>query len=66
MTTDPDKLWYYDLSTGEVSQGRQVSTFDRIGPYPDRESAQHALEKARERTEAADAEDRRWNEGWKD
>jgi len=35
---------------------------DRLGPYPDRETAAHALDLARERTEAADRADREWDE----
>ncbi|WP_372448861.1 MULTISPECIES: hypothetical protein [Saccharopolyspora] len=35
---------------------------DRLGPYPDQQTAARALEIAEERTEAADEADRRWKE----
>ncbi|QNG18465.1 hypothetical protein G4H71_01225 [Rhodococcus triatomae] len=60
--TDDDKLWYYDLENGTVAQGKQTSTFTRMGPYPDRESAEHALQIAAERTKEADRVDEEWNE----
>ncbi len=56
-TADPDSSWYYDLKTGEVTQGRQRSWTRRMGPYPTAEAASRALETARERNEAWDAED---------
>jgi hypothetical protein len=35
----------------------------RLGPYPTREAAEHALESVRERNARLDAEDRAWDEG---
>lgn len=60
---DDDSLWYYDLGTGEVTQGKQTSSFTRMGPYPDRAAAEHALQIAAERTKQADRADEEWNEG---
>ena len=55
--------FWYNPATGEVEEGR-VSPWDqRMGPYPTREAAQQALEKAQARTEAWDEADRRWREG---
>ncbi|WP_308281601.1 SPOR domain-containing protein [Cellulomonas sp. PS-H5] len=51
--------FYYNTETGQVEQGKQSTWSHLMGPYPTREAAQHALEKARSRTEAWDEEDRR-------
>ncbi|GAA2545007.1 hypothetical protein [Pseudonocardia hydrocarbonoxydans] len=57
-----DEEWYYSLIDGRVvSADDGVRAADRLGPYPDRESAARALEIARERTEANDRADREWN-----
>ena len=62
MTDQADGFWY-NPTTGEVEEGRQSPWTDRMGPYPTREAAQHALERAAGRSEAWDEEDRRWREG---
>jgi hypothetical protein len=54
--------WYYRLTDGKVVRAEEARAADRLGPYPDRETAARALEIARERTEAADRADREWNE----
>lgn len=54
--------WYYSLTTGTVVRAEEVRAADRLGPYPDRETAARALEVARERTEAADRADREWRD----
>ncbi|WP_454051753.1 SPOR domain-containing protein [Cellulomonas sp. Marseille-Q8402] len=51
--------FYYNTETGQVEQGKQSTWSHLMGPYPTREAAQHALEKARSRSEAWDEEDRR-------
>ncbi|WP_262348428.1 SPOR domain-containing protein [Cellulosimicrobium cellulans] len=51
--------FYYNTETGQVEQGKQSTWSHLMGPYPTREAAQHALDKARARTEAWDEEDRR-------
>jgi hypothetical protein len=56
-----DEEWYYSLTDGRVVRAEEVRAADRLGPYPDRETAARALEIARERTEAADRADREWN-----
>lgn len=55
-----DDEWFYSLKDGKVVRAEEVRAADRLGPYPDRETAARALEIARERTEANDREDRRW------
>jgi hypothetical protein len=57
-----DEEWYYSLKDGRVVKAEEVRAADRLGPYPDKETAARALEIARERTEANDAADREWNE----
>ncbi|MGH3861991.1 hypothetical protein [Actinokineospora sp.] len=63
MTTDPnpDPGWYYNTRTGQVEHGEVGRAIDRLGPYPDRATAERALQIARERTEAADKADRAWS-----
>lgn len=59
-----DDEWYFSLKDGRVVRaGEGVRAADRLGPYPDRETAARALEIARERTETRDREDREWNRG---
>ena len=58
-----DEQWFYCLKHGTVETKDGCRAADRLGPYPDRETAARALEIARERTEAEDRKDRRWNSG---
>lgn len=51
--------FYYNTETRQVEQGKQSTWSHLMGPYPTREAAQHALEKARARSEAWDEADRR-------
>ncbi len=57
-----DEQWFYCLKHGTVEGPQGCRAADRLGPYPDRETAARALEIARERTEAADRADREWDE----
>ena len=57
-----DEQWYYNLKTGQVEGPEGARAADRLGPYPDRETAARALEIARERTEAADRSDEEWDQ----
>jgi hypothetical protein len=50
--------YYFDTRTGEVTRGPQKAWSSRMGPYPTREAAAQALERARARSEAWDEEDR--------
>ncbi|WP_433272857.1 hypothetical protein ACQPZA_20655 [Pseudonocardia xinjiangensis] len=54
--------WFYCLKHGTVEPAEGCRAADRLGPYPDRETASRALEIAHERTEAADRADREWAE----
>lgn len=58
-----DEEWFYCLKHGTVEPKAGCRAADRLGPYPDRETAARALEIARERTEAEDRKDRRWSSG---
>ncbi|ATE52620.1 hypothetical protein [Actinosynnema pretiosum] len=60
---DPDG-WYYCLTHRTSEQGLGCRGADRMGPYPDRATADRALEIARQRTENADAADEAEDE-WK-
>ncbi|AUH69802.1 MULTISPECIES: hypothetical protein [Gordonia] len=52
-----DDQWYFDLSTGNVTQGKIGNVFNRMGPYPDEATARRALEIAAARNAAADSQD---------
>jgi hypothetical protein len=53
--------WYYCLNHKTVEQAEGCRAVDRLGPYPDRETASRAVELARERTEQEDRRDAEWN-----
>lgn len=57
-----DEQWFYCLKHGTVEPAEGCRAADRLGPYPDRETAARALEIARERTEAVDRADAEWAE----
>ncbi|AZA08856.1 hypothetical protein [Corynebacterium pseudopelargi] len=57
---EADYQWYYNLKTGEVAQGKEFPSMDRMGPYESKEAAQHALEIANERNEEADEQEAAW------
>ena len=52
-----EPAFYYDVSTGEVHEGKTIGWENRMGPYPTRDAAAHALELARARTRAWDKDD---------
>lgn len=58
---NPPEGWWYNTRTGQVEHGDVGKAIDRLGPYPDRETAERALQIARERTEAEDKRDRDWS-----
>ncbi len=58
MTPD----YYYDLATGEISQGKVRGAATRMGPYAGREEAEHALAVAQARNEQWEAADRAWDD----
>ena len=50
-----DGDWWYDLSTKQVVQDSEAGkAADRLGPYPSREAAEHALETVQQRNASAD------------
>ncbi len=59
MSDEAEEFWF-NVRTRSVEQGRQSSWEQRLGPYPTREAAEHALQEARGRTEAWDEADEKW------
>lgn len=49
-----DEKFYYNPSTGEVSQGKTTGWDDRMGPYDTAEEAAQALAIAQDRNKSAD------------
>lgn len=54
--------WYFCLKHRQVEPKSGCRAADRLGPYPDQQTAARALEIAEERNQAADEADRRWKE----
>lgn len=52
-----DNQWYYCIKHHQAEQGKTCWYGDRMGPYPDQATAERALEIAKARNKAADAED---------
>ncbi|MDR5700159.1 SPOR domain-containing protein [Agromyces aerolatus] len=44
MAEDIEHQYWYNMHTGEVEQGFQSPSVDRVGPFKTREEAEHALE----------------------
>jgi hypothetical protein len=59
---NPDPGWYYCTKHNTVEHGNVCRSLDRLGPYPDKETAARALEIARARTEAWDKAERDWDD----
>lgn len=57
-----DDKFYFNPTTGEVTQGKVASWDNRMGPYDTREEAAHALEIAAQRNKAADEADEEWED----
>jgi hypothetical protein len=55
-----EEHWWYCLKHQRPEHGNVCGRSDRLGPYPDEATAARALEIVRERNEAADAYDARW------
>lgn len=49
--------YFYNTRTHQVEEGRSSDWSQLMGPYATREEAEHALERARARNEAWDAQD---------
>jgi hypothetical protein len=54
---DVDDQWWFDVVTGHVEHGPGSPNSERLGPYATKEEAEHALQRARERNEAWDAQE---------
>lgn len=52
--------FWFNLTTHAVEEGRQSPGDVRMGPYATRAEAEHALEHARDRSQAWDDADRAW------
>ena len=57
-----DEKFYFNPSTGEVTQGKVASWDNRMGPYDTREEAERALETAAQRNQVADDQDEDWED----
>lgn len=57
---DSTPQWYYCLKHATVEEGVGCRALDRLGPYPSREAAAHALETAARRTREQDRKDAAW------
>ena len=55
-----EREFYYNLSTGQVEEGKVAGASDRMGPYPTAEAAAQAFAKAEARNEEWDADDEAW------
>ncbi|MFC7220033.1 hypothetical protein ACFQLX_17955 [Streptomyces polyrhachis] len=60
---ESDEGWYYCIEHRAVEQGPQCPARDRLGPYPTREAAEHAIQIAEARNEKWDSDDDRWRDG---
>ncbi|MDU0479215.1 hypothetical protein QVA66_08170 [Staphylococcus chromogenes] len=52
-----DTEWFFNPSTGQVAQGKELAWDERMGPYASEAEARAALETASQRNKAADAAD---------
>ena len=58
MDTQQGKQWWYSLKTHKVEDDDGPTPGkDRLGPFPTREAAEHALETVQRRNEEWDAKD---------
>lgn len=68
MADDGDTTveYYFNVRTQMVEKGRQSSWEHLMGPYETPEQATKAMEIARERSKAWDADDAAWRNGEED
>jgi hypothetical protein len=55
---DSEQRWWFCLKHHTVEPEQGCRAEDRLGPYPTREAAEHALETVQRRNEEWDAQDR--------
>ena len=58
-----DEQWFWCFRHEKVEPLEGCPARDRMGPYPDKETAARALEIAHERTARQDKEDEEWEWG---
>ena len=58
--------YYFNTKTQMVEKGRQSSWEHLMGPYDTPEDAANAMEIAKQRSKAWDADDKAWNGGDED
>lgn len=58
-----DGEWYWCLRHHAVEPFEGCRAEDRLGPYPTRDEAAHALQKVQERNEKWDREDEEYEDG---
>ncbi|GAA0995654.1 MULTISPECIES: SPOR domain-containing protein [Subtercola] len=47
MSADPSQQYWYNITTGEVEFGYVSPAPERVGPFPTKVEAEHALETLR-------------------
>jgi hypothetical protein len=63
MTDTEKQQFYWCLKHNTVEAGDALcKSAERLGPYPDRASAERALDTVRQRNESWEAEDTRWED----
>lgn len=62
VDNNPDPGWYFCTRHNTVEHGAVCPAVDRLGPYPDKETASQALEIARKRTESWDKAEKDWDD----
>jgi hypothetical protein len=62
VDNNPDPGWYFCTKHNTVEHGNVCRAADRMGPYPDKETASRAFEIARERTKAWDKAEKDWDD----
>ncbi|HEY0484695.1 MAG TPA: hypothetical protein VGD72_00425 [Mycobacteriales bacterium] len=61
--SDVEQQYYFCLKHNTVESGDSLcKSADRLGPYPDRATAERALDTVQQRNESWDAEDRRFDD----
>jgi hypothetical protein len=60
---DSESEWYYCLKHHRAEQSKRCWFADRMGPYPDRATAERALEIVRARNAREDSRDEGWGGG---
>jgi uncharacterized membrane protein len=62
VDNNPDPGWYFCTKHNTVEHGNVCRAADRLGPYPDKETASRALDIAKERSAAWDKAEREWDD----